>query len=386
MFKILHLSDTDINSDSRILKEMNSLANSNLRYKVSGIGVHSSEIRSKGNERNNLDIFTLKIKSIYLKDLPKIIRCLMFGVEIVWKMFFKSIHIKADILHCNDIIVLPVGVLVKIFTGTKLIYDAHELESNRNGMQGMLGKFFLVIEKLSWRFVDELITVSPSIEKWYQKNIGEKSSTIILNSPVLKEYNDVYDKKYLRDCFNISKDSKIFLYVGGFTVGRGIEYLIEVFKKNDIKSSLVFLGYGKMRDQLKKISEEYENIYVHDAVPHEEVISVVQGADIGLCLIQNVSLSYYYCLPNKLFEYAFAGVPVLASDFPDITEIVSTYHLGMCTPNKPDNIYDMVKKIENMDVLPQIDTSLLYDLSWNAQEEKLISLYARVVDKIVEGE
>ena len=175
------------------------------------------------------------------------------------------------------------------------------------------------------------------------------------------------------------KESKIFLYVGGLVHGRGIDLITEVFKNPDLKSSLVFLGYGELSDNLKKLANEYSNIYVHDAVVHEKVVSIAKSADIGLCLIQNVSLSDYYCLPNKLFEYCFAEIPVLASDFPDISATVVKYNLGMCCKLDSESIYKSIKEFELMEKWPNINSKNLYDLSWYAQEDKLKILYENII-------
>ncbi len=295
-------------------------------------------------------------------------------------MIFKAIKLKPKVVHCNDTLVLPLGAVVKFFTGAKLIYDAHELESDRNGITKTLSKMTIFIEKLLWRYIDALIVVSPSIDKWYKEYIGEKYSEIILNSPILEKNITMNDKSYLRDYFSISKDSKIFLYIGILRYGRGLDLITKAFKNTNLKSSLVFLGYGELSGELKKLAKKYSNIYVHDAVPHEKVVSIAKSADIGLCLIQNVSLSDYYCLPNKLFEYSFAEIPVLASDFPDISQIVEKYNLGKCCKLDSDSIYKVIKEFEDTEKLPHINSQNLYDLSWAAQEKKLINLYIQLIE------
>jgi hypothetical protein len=73
---------------------------------------------------------------------------------------------------------------------------------------------------------------------------------------------------------------------------------MNIFKKEDINSHIVFLGYGELRDKMIQESDKYVKIHVHDAVPHEKVIPIAKSADIGLCFIQNISLSDYYCLLN----------------------------------------------------------------------------------------
>jgi len=329
-----------------------------------------------GSEKLNIESIILQSRKLTL--LPAVLMHSLSVIELTIKMVFKAINLKPKVIHCHDTLVLPLGVLVKLFTGAKLIYDAHELESDRNGLSNTLGKMTLFVEKLLWRFVDALIVVSPSIQKWYSDTIGSKYSRVILNTPVISRNRKDFDKNYLRDKFSIEKKSKIFLYVGILAKGRGIGPVVETFKKPDITSSLIFLGYGELGQELKELASKYKNIYMHDAVPHTEVVSIAASADVGVCLIQNISLSDYYCLPNKLFEYAFAQTPVLASDFPDISQLVQKYNLGKCSELSSESIYRAVKGFEDFDELPKIDLENLQDLTWEAQEEKLLMLYKEI--------
>jgi len=377
---ILHLSQTDIKSDSRILKEMHTISHSFPQYQLHGIGVNLNEKTQQTDNSTNLHIKAITLNSKKLTFVPKILIHVFSVLEIMFKMFFQAKKLKPQIIHCHDTPVLPVGVLLKLFTSAEIIYDAHELESDRNGISKLAGKLTLFTEKLLWRWVDALIVVSPSIEKWYLDKIGDKFSKVILNSPILEKNDSTYDSAYLRKKFNIPTSSKIFLYIGILGKGRGIDLMADVFKKNDINSHLVFLGYGEMSDELRKLSKKYSNIHLHDAVAHEKVVSVAKSADVGMCLIQNVSLSDYYCLPNKMFEYCFSGVPILASNFPDISQAVDKYQLGKYCNLNIESVFIAVKEIENKNDLSKIDTNQLYDLSWKAQEEKLILLYRYLIE------
>ena len=373
---ILHLTHTDINSDSRILKEMQSIATSNNTFQVSGIGVIEDQNVSCLPRLKKITTYSILLRSRYWRFLPRVIRHAFSLFELTFKMVFKAVWLKPKVVHCHDTLVLPLGAIVKLFTGAKLIYDAHELESNRNGLTKTLGKMTIFAEKVLWRYIDALIVVSPSIDIWYQKNIGEKYSEIILNAPVIVSQNDgYYDSNYLRDLFSIPSESKIFLYIGILGRGRGIDLIIESFKNKDITSSLVFLGYGELSNDLKDLAKEFTHIHVHDAVAHDKVVAIAKSADVGLCLIQNVSLSDYYCLPNKLFEYSFSEIPVLASNFPDISKTVEQYNLGKCCELNIKSISEAIKEFENMIELPKINAEELYSLSWSAQEKKLIKLY-----------
>jgi hypothetical protein len=109
------------------------------------------------------------------------------------------------------------------------------------------------------------------------------------------------------------------------------------------------------------------------------VVSVVQSADVGICLIENVSLSDYFSLPNKLFEYAFSGVLVLASKFPDIEQVVSRYRLGVCADLEIESIVEAMARLKVQaggDV--KVDLS---DISWVAQSARLSESYRRLLSR-----
>lgn len=377
MKKNLHLTHTDIEFDSRILKEMGALAGAG--YVVSGIGVELDEGAQKTAVPFSANIKAINLHSRKLIFLPRTLRHVITLLELAAKMLPCALRERPDIIHCHDTLVLPLGCIVKFLTGAKLVYDAHELESNRNGLTRLQGVLTLRVEKLLWRFVDALIVVSPSIERWYQQNIGQKRSAVILNSPLFSD-GEPQDEGYLRRSFSIPAESKVFIYVGILGYGRGIDLLTEAFKDPQVSSHVVFLGYGELSDELKSLARQHSNMHVHDAVPHSQVVPIVQAADFGLCLVQNVSLSDYYCLPNKLFEYCFAGVPVLASDFPDIRAVLSEYGVGEPCKLQADDIRDAILKLERSQLTFKFES--LAPLSWPAQEQKLVALYQQTLGMV----
>ena len=376
---ILHLSHTDISSDSRILKEMKAVASHFIEHEVVGIGISDERETHKSKFGLDFNLKQIKLSSRKWTFVPDFLRHSISLVEVIFKMFFKGLKQKPKLIHCHDTLVLPVGVLIKIFTGAKLIYDAHELESNRNGLSSVSGKATLLAENILWRFINGLIVVSPSIQDWYRINIGEKKSEVIMNSPEFEEYNVDYDSDYLRNKFLIPDNERIFIYIGILGHGRGIGLLLEAFSLKKTSSHIVFMGYGSYENKIIRHAKQHSNIHFHPAVPHKDVVPIARSADVGLCLIENVSLSDYYCLPNKLFEYAFAEVPILASDFPDISKLVTDYNLGLCSALDVSSVVAAIQDFEKMEALPIIDSNGLYNLSWQAQSEKLVSFYKEII-------
>ncbi|MFT7388548.1 MAG: glycosyltransferase involved in cell wall biosynthesis [Candidatus Endobugula sp.] len=381
--KILHLTNTDVITDSRILKEVSILSETG-NYSVHGVGITENHGPSKILKKNNAELRVLNTVSHNFTLLPRSARYVLVLLELTVRFSLVGLFMRPKIIHCHDTMVILAGVIIKLLTGAKLIYDAHELESNKNGQSRVLSKATFFLEKICWNKIDHLITVSPSIIDWYKHNLGDKPSTLILNSPTMRKdniaKNDAASKEnYFHEKYKIPSDKLIFLYVGIFGDGRGIDLIVDVFENSNLKSHLVFLGYGKLSDDLKKLSTKYMNIHVHDAVAHDQVVEIAKSADVGLCLIQNVSLSDYYCLPNKLFEYCFAGIPVLASNFPDISKIVNQYKLGICVDLNVDGITDGIKRFESKELDMNLRPSDLSALSWEAQALKLTKLYENIL-------
>jgi len=376
---ILHISHTDIRMDSRILKELTAHQESG-GYRVFAIGVSASDENHSVENHPDIEIDSCNLIFNKTKWRPRALRHFLTLLEFSLRMLRRSIRFSPDVVHCHDTLVLPIGFIVKFITGAKLVYDAHELESNKNGQSKFIAWATFLVEKFCWNSVDLFVSVSPSILDWYEKNLGKKPHVLVLNSPVFdSKHAEAYvcglKGRYFHERFVIPKDSKVFIYLGILGKGRGIELILDAFSNDSISSHVIFMGYGDLSDLIEQRSVRNKNIHLHPPVRHDQVVRLTKSADVGLCLIQNVSLSDYYCLPNKLFEYCFAGIPVLASDFPDISEAVAKHSLGRCCKLDSKSIYEAIKEFENLEELPKVNTGDLYDFSWGAQEAKLIKEY-----------
>lgn len=305
---------------------------------------------------------------------------LAFFVEINVNLFLRAVIYRPAIIHCNDWYVLPAAVAAKKVCGAKLLYDAHELESEVSDIRTQTAQMVRAIESRAWKSVDFFVTVSPSIETWYHERFGQKPSGVILNSPQFDVQAERYSQGGFRDVFDIPEGAKIFLYIGYISLGRGIETILEAFSRTKSDSVAIFLGDGEYVNKIKNQSRERENVFVHPMVSHEDVVHLASSADFGLCLIENVSLSDYYCLPNKLFEYAFAGIPVVASKFPEISRVVSKYGLGYCVDPNAENLLEFLDSEEAINPAPlSRDIQRLEELGWDHQKQKLGNYYKSLV-------
>jgi glycosyltransferase involved in cell wall biosynthesis len=377
--KILHLTHTDVRVDSRILKELGALDEAGV-YEVHAVGM--AELGTVGG----VDIlYAAQVRSMRvffrsMRWLPGHVRHVVIYLEMLLRVLVAALSVRPRLVHCHDAPLLPIAVLLAFLCRAKLIYDAHELESDKNGQTALISRGTYLLEKASWGGVDGFVTVSGSIMRWYETRFARKESELVLNSPVIAAtaaHSPALVERRFHQKYDIPEERLVFVYLGLLVQGRGVEKLLQVFSAQGVDAHIVFVGRGPLREMIERCGQENSRVHVHDAVPHDQVVALVKSADYGVCLVERVSLSDYYSLPNKLFEYAFAGVPVLASDFPDMRELVERFGLGTCTADDEVSITQAVLRLQALG--RQRVTTDLAPLGWAAQAEHLRGLYRRVL-------
>lgn len=363
-------------NDSRVLKESISLQKAGYNVKV--VALHE-ELLKEFDEVQNIPVHRIKLKSRgWSKN--KAVQLLKY-FEFVYRAVkaYKS----SDILHCNDLNALPIGVIIKKFfnKNTKIVYDAHEYETETNGLSGIQKRVVKILEKFLIKYVDKTITVSDAIANEYVKLYNIDKPALVLNTPV---YQKVEKKDIFRETFNIGKDKTIFLYQGGLSSGRGIEILLDTFKKmDDNKSVIVFMGYGTLEYLIVESSKEYKNIYFHKAVSPNVLLDYTSSADFGISTIEDSCLSYRYCLPNKMFEYLMANISIIVSNLPEMKKFVENNNIGVVAKeNTPKGLSEAIKEALQLDKKQlQVNIQKVNKIyNWQEQEKILLGLYGKLYE------
>ena len=370
--KILHLSTNDIRNDTRTIKQIYSAENDG--HRVKGICCELKKQIKKTNLIDFRNLIVLKPVKYNLFFINKSFYSLYKFLYINFKFIKYGLKINPDIVHCSDFQPLFSSTIVKIFCGSKIIYDAHELESeNKNNK--ILSKLIYLIEKLNWVFIDGFITVSPSILLWYKRFFKKKKSTLVFNSPLV--IKNIKKNNYLKKRYEINKSEKIFLYIGNLGKNRGIDLILRSFNSKQLKSHVVFMGHGVKKTKILKHEKKFTNIHFHPAVSAEQMGPIIASADYGLCLIDpNSSLSDKYCLPNKFFEYIFFGIPVISSNLTDVVSLIKKLNLGTFIEFNNIDLTNKIKSIEEKKIkFGKQNSSLIDYLSWENQSKKMLYLY-----------
>jgi glycosyltransferase involved in cell wall biosynthesis len=297
--------------------------------------------------------------------------------------------LKPDIVHAHDLYTLPAGHKIARRTGAKLIYDAHELETSRNGVTSSLDKLARArMEGWLIGACDAVITVSDSIADHLVRLYGIRRPVVIHNAP---RQAAAASSGGIRETIGLGPDVPLAVYIGAVTIGRGLTTLIDsMVLMPDVH--VAFLGPRNNKPTLRAILAGakawgvMERIHFIDPVPAAEVPSFVRGADVSVALIQDVCLSYRYSFPNKLLESLFASVPVVASRLPEYERVLKETGAGRLVDQTDPvavsiAIRDVIRNRARYTPTAAAVSKLASTYGWDVQAEKLLALYDRLAGR-----
>ncbi|MBL0912303.1 MAG: glycosyltransferase [Bacteroidia bacterium] len=276
--------------------------------------------------------------SLPMNDLPyRIVRKkhffntgMLFYAEYSIRLSIFLLQNKSAWIWSNDLDTLPASALAKrLSPGRKLVYDSHELFTEVPELQhnAFARNVWLFFEQWCIPAVDHAFTVNKSIADIYTKKYG-KPFRILRNMP----YRLKQKPAATRADLGLPAEKKIILLQGsGINVQRGAEEAVEAMKYLQTDALLLIIGSGDVIPQLKSYvtkNELQDKVWFLPRKPFSELLKYTVNADIGLSLDKDTNLNYRYSLPNKIFDYIQAGIPVLVSDLPELRRIVTEYNVG----------------------------------------------------------
>ena len=379
--KVVHIVLNPFTQDSRVIRECKSLTKKGydvtvIAYWLEGLNV---EERENGYKIIRIPIVT---KSWSKHPIIQIIKYLEFLI----RSLFIIKKIKPDICHGHDPDGLLIGYFVKYFLRSKLIYDSHELWSDSIHLKGdkqILYKIGRKIEKILIKYAEVVIAVNKSILDVIKKENNIKCTAVVRNIPHAIECVTQFTKKELGfpDC-----DSNI-IYVGNIERGRGIEVMIKSMGRVHNNIGLVLMGkdsaFKRDMEKLSKTKKLESRIRFIESVSPNQILSVCKLADVGIAPIENLCKSYYLSLPNKIFEYIHAELPVLVSDFPEMKNIIENYSVGeVFNVDEPSSIIGVINNyFDNPDKIIKYEQNCLQaskELNWDNEEKQLFNLYKKL--------
>lgn len=299
---------------------------------------------------------------------------------------------RPQVIHSHDFHTLPVGWTLSRLLGAKLVYDSHELALEAGSMSKLKGwrkQMLRVIEAALVRQSNAVITVNRSIAGILRLLYGVDVAVVANYPDPPPRWNG---RGALRTTLDVDNSLRIVLYQGGLAKGRGLEGLVRAVHRLE-GVALVFLGWGLLEGRLRILADELgvgDRVHFLPPVSHDDLLLYSSDADVGVIPYQPVSLNNRLATPNKLFEYMMAGVPVVASDLPDMARIIEKEGIGATfDPYSEESLAGAVSDVLNCPdhekMRRHAREAALARYTWTREAGKLVALYQRLEEGKQEG-
>ena len=304
----------------------------------------------------------------------------LFYAEYNTRLFFFLLFHKAQLLLSNDLDTALPNYFISKLKGIKMVYDSHEYFTetpeliNRPRVQRVWKR----IESYVVPRLKEMITVCDSIADLFHEKYGVKCH-VVRNIPPRAALLPKGDKKVL----DLPEDKHLLVLQGsGINIQRGAEELVESMKYLD-DCFLMVIGGGDVLPILKQMTGQ---LHIEDRVrflprmPYADMMAYTQLAELGFVLDKDTNLNYRFCLPNKLFDFIQAGVPIVASHLVEIEKIIKKYDIGLFIPDHdPKSIAATIREgltdIENRARWQQGLAIAADELCWENEQQILMEIY-----------
>lgn len=357
----------DLVTDQRVHRIAGSIRDSG--YEVTLVGRRFSYSQ-------NVNLRGIKIKRFRLWFNKGFLFYASYNIRLFFFLLFRPAPM---VLVSNDLDTLPANFLVSRLRWTRLVYDSHEYFTEVPELTGrrFVKKFWSVIERLLVPAVDAAYTVNESLAKMYSVRYGIEFAVI----------RNVPDTDLEEEAYDIPKDFRengFLIYQGALNRDRGLENLIDIVAESG-QLRLIIAGDGDVIDSLQervRIKHAEDRIHFTGKIRPGKLKGITRHALLGLSLERKTNLNYYYALPNKLFDYIRAGIPVLCSAFPEMSKIVNEQKVGL-TVNPSDSesikklIDYMIQDSDERKMWIQNTKKASEELIWKVEQAGLRDIYRK---------
>jgi glycosyltransferase involved in cell wall biosynthesis len=268
-------------------------------------------------------------------------------------------------------------------SGAKLVYDAHELIIPEPGInQSRRDRFFYLLEKWTVKRADLVIAANEQRAEHMQQHYGLGSLPLVIqNIPPTPQ--EVLGPERTLDEYPLLKrhpGSIRLVYQGDMSLNRGIGEFVNAMKNLEDRFELVLVGGGPDVERLRELAVAggvKDRVILLGKVTRQHLHDVLKTCDIGIVTYPKQGLNNIYCAPNKIYEYAQAGLPMLGSENPTIRSVFDTFKVGRTCQ---ETATDIASVSEDLDSYKANIEAFLAANSWDRQSETLRAAYLTLCD------
>jgi glycosyltransferase involved in cell wall biosynthesis len=343
---------------------------------VTGLGCEVTIIgRRKGNccEEQQVPFRTKRFRMIFKKGF---LFYKFFNIRLLFSLLFNNYNL----LVANDLDTLLPNYIISKIKKVPLIYDSHEYFTGVPEIQNrpFVKWVWKTIERIIFPHIRNVMTVSDPIAGKYSEEYGIRPITVRNFAESSKGF-----RSYTHAELGINQDHLLAIFQGtGINADRGGEELIDAIGITD-GVALLIIGSGDLLPMLKSKVNDLnlqDKVRFIPALSWTEMMRYTKSADTGLSLDKDTNINYRFSLPNKLFDYISAGIPVIAGDLQEVKKIIEENNCGIIIPEiSPQEISKALIKLRDnrqlQNKLKQNAVKASESLNWGKESLKVIAFY-----------
>lgn len=346
---------SDLITDQRIHRAATSISNAGFKVVVTGRKPRDPKVDiAKPYKTNYISCVVSKGPLFYI----------LFNIRI----FLSLVFTKYAAIYANDLDTLPGSWLASVIRFKPLLYDSHELFAEVPELIGhpIKQKIWRYAEKICIKRAKFVFTVSNGVAKELRKRY-QVQPIVVRNLPFKRNIESFKDKR------------PTLIYQGALNIGRGVELAIDTMKHLPCYR-LIIAGTGDIDIELRQrmLDEQlFDRVEFVGRIKPEELHKLTCTAWIGLSLEEDMGLNYRFALPNKIFDYIAANVPVLVSNLPEMRNLVEEFGVGIVVKSRDakDLANQIASFIDDGKLREQIEHNTQkasMELVWENEEIKFV--------------
>lgn len=370
-YKVCHFTSVHTAFDVRIFyKECRTLAIAG--YSVTLIAQH---------DKNEV------VGGVKIIALPNVSNHILRFCGLTLKAFRLALKEKAEVYHFHDPELLLAGLLIKLSTGKRVVYDVHEdyrlqilykpyIPQIARKSIALLAR---LVEYVISKYLDGIVTATDDILNIFSFH---KKAICLRNFPIISNFSNFSEGRRIeKETFNI-------IYVGNLTITRGITQIVQALEhiKSDKKVTLILCGdfYPLEYNASVRKLKGFEKVEYRGWVNPQDIPTLLCKSDVGIACL-HPQANYLSALPIKLFEYMLSGIPVIASDFPLWKDIVIGNQCGICVDpqNSKEIAGAIVYLLEHPDERKAMGENgrkaVINKYNWENESKRLLDLYGGII-------
>ena len=366
----------DLVTDQRVHKVCETICSNFPEYKITLIGRVKKDSKPVNQRSYKVHRMSLRFEKGF-----------QFYAEYNLRLLLYVLFKPRGVYFSNDLDTLLPNFLLSKLKRTQLIYDSHEYFTEVPELIGRdkVRAIWLRIESYILPKLKTMFTVNETLAKIYSEKYHIPVHAV-RNVPKLHKNETHSEEIQVRKKYGISSSDHLIIYQGAVNKDRGLEELIEAFTFLPSNFHLVIVGTGDVHQALieKTNTLKLNQVHFTGQIPFNKLEQYTLEADLGVSLEKSTNLNYRFALPNKVFDYITAGIPILVSPLPELCALLDKHDVGKLLPShEPKVIAETIKTMfSDEGQLQQWKANTLKartEYCWEKEEQKLVGRLSEIL-------